>query len=99
MLAFVLGSLSLSALISSVRADYSLEVAYQGESFFEGWDYWGNRDNLTNGALLAALLRSPRQLTLCSAAGAVYYVAKGESSDFAYTNSAGNAIIKVDNET
>lgn len=55
MLAFVVGSLSFSALVSSVRADYSLEVAYQGESFFNGWDYWGNRDNLTNGAFLALL--------------------------------------------
>ncbi|ORY91749.1 concanavalin A-like lectin/glucanase domain-containing protein [Leucosporidium creatinivorum] len=70
---------ALSALTPSVRADYSLEVAYQGDTFFNGWNFYGNRDNLTNGA--------------------VYYVAESESSDVAYTNSAGNVIIKVDNET
>lgn len=45
-----------------------------------------------------AVLGSPLADVRCST-GAVYYVAKDESSDFTYTNSAGNAIIKVDNET
>lgn len=33
-----------------VEAAYSLQALWQGESFFDGWDFWGNRDNLTNGA-------------------------------------------------
>lgn len=99
MLAFVVGSLSLSALVSSVRADYSLEVAYQGDSFFNGWDYWGNRDNLTNGESSLRSFATHQRADARRSPGAVYYVAQGESSDFAYTNSAGNAIIKVDNET
>lgn len=32
------------------EAAYSLQALYQGESFFDGWSFWGNRDNLTNGA-------------------------------------------------
>lgn len=32
-------------------------------------------------------------------AGAVYYVAEKDSGNLAYTNSAGNIIIKVDNTT
>lgn len=33
-----------------VQAAYSLQTLHQGASFFDGWNFWGNRDNLTNGA-------------------------------------------------
>lgn len=59
---FAFGSLAFSALASSARAAYSLEVEYQGETFFQGWDFYGNRDNLTNGELLALLASSAAQL-------------------------------------
>ncbi|BGO91448.1 hypothetical protein NBRC10512_003108 [Rhodotorula toruloides] len=72
-------ALSLSAVAPAVQAAYSLQTAYQGDSFFDGWDFWGNRDNLTNGA--------------------VNYVSRSTSSQVAYTNSAGNVVIKVDNST
>jgi len=35
----------------------------------------------------------------CFSLGSVYYVSENESSDLAYINAAGNAIIKVDNTT
>ncbi|BGP40390.1 hypothetical protein JCM10450v2_004372 [Rhodotorula kratochvilovae] len=70
---------SLALLPSAVHAAYSLEHQYAGDTFFDGWDFWGNRDNLTNGA--------------------TYYVARNEASDVAYTNAAGNVILKVDNSS
>ncbi|GAA5913727.1 glycoside hydrolase family 16 protein [Sporobolomyces salmoneus] len=75
-----LAALSLASVLPflpSARAAYSLQTQYAGETFFDRWSFWGNRDNLTNGA--------------------TYYVTEEESKDLAYTNSAGNVIIKVDN--
>ncbi|GAA5869691.1 hypothetical protein JCM3774_003823 [Rhodotorula dairenensis] len=65
--------------LPQVEAAYSLQTAWQGENFFDGWDFWGNRDNLTNGA--------------------VYYVGGNEAArrSVAYTNEAGNVILKADN--
>lgn len=48
-------ALSLSAVAPAVQAAYSLQTAYQGDSFFDGWDFWGNRDNLTNGSSTASV--------------------------------------------
>ncbi|GAA5838567.1 hypothetical protein JCM3766R1_006014 [Sporobolomyces carnicolor] len=70
---------SILSLVPSTRAAYSLKTQYAGDSFFDGWDFWGNRDNLTNGA--------------------VYYVAESQAKDLAYTNAAGNVVIKVDNSS
>jgi len=42
--------LPLSALAAVVQAAYSLEQTYAGDSFYDGWSFWGNNDNLTNGA-------------------------------------------------
>ena len=42
---------SILSLVPSTRAAYSLKTQYAGDSFFDGWDFWGNRDNLTNGDL------------------------------------------------
>ncbi|GAA5834858.1 hypothetical protein JCM5353_004902 [Sporobolomyces roseus] len=67
------------SLIPSTQAAYSLKTQYAGDNFFDGWSFWGNRDNLTNGA--------------------VNYVSEAQSQDLAYLNSAGNAIIKVDNSS
>ncbi|GAA6025923.1 hypothetical protein JCM8202_005786 [Rhodotorula sphaerocarpa] len=50
-------ALALAALLLSVsappqvQAAYSLQTLHQGKSFFDGWNFWGNRDNLTNGAV------------------------------------------------
>jgi hypothetical protein len=45
---------SILSFIPSTQAAYSLKTQYAGESFFDGWSFWGNRDNLTNGELLLA---------------------------------------------
>ena len=37
-------------LASGASAAYNLVREYSGSSFFEGWDFYGNYDNLTNGA-------------------------------------------------
>jgi hypothetical protein len=42
-------ALLLLGAIPRAEAAYSLQTLYQGESFFNGWSFWGNRDNLTNG--------------------------------------------------
>ncbi|GAA5975716.1 hypothetical protein JCM5350_002704 [Sporobolomyces pararoseus] len=42
---------SLLTFVPSTRAAYSLKTQYAGDSFFNGWSFWGNRDNLTNGAV------------------------------------------------
>ncbi|GAA5929365.1 glycoside hydrolase family 16 protein [Sporobolomyces koalae] len=41
------------SLLPSTQAAYSLKTQYAGQSFFDGggWSFWGNRDNLTNGAV------------------------------------------------
>ncbi|KAI5474430.1 glycoside hydrolase family 16 protein [Pseudohyphozyma bogoriensis] len=43
--------LALSALASlpSTQAAYSLTANFSGSTFFDGWDFYGNYDNLTNG--------------------------------------------------
>ncbi|GAA5985051.1 hypothetical protein JCM10908_002502 [Rhodotorula pacifica] len=74
--ALALATLALAAPLQAT-AQYSLAKDYAGNSFFNGWDFYGHWDNLTNGD--------------------IDYVNKSDSSDLAYINSAGNAIIKVDN--
>jgi len=64
-----------------VFAQYSLVKEYSGSSFFSGWNFYGNYDNLTNGD---AIFVSQTQ---------------NAQANLAYVNSAGNAIIKVDNAT
>ncbi|BGP50602.1 hypothetical protein JCM10450v2_006521 [Rhodotorula kratochvilovae] len=44
--------LAIAALARSVpgaHAAYSLSKAYEGDSFFQGWNFYGHYDNLTNG--------------------------------------------------
>ncbi|GAA6022848.1 hypothetical protein JCM10207_001422 [Rhodosporidiobolus poonsookiae] len=69
---------ALSVLFAApAHAAYSLTKDYSGDSFFDGWEYYGHYDNLTNGD--------------------IDFVNQTDSSDLTYINSAGNAIIKVDN--
>jgi len=35
--------------VPSVHAAYNLVQTWQGQSFFDGWEFYGNYDNLTNG--------------------------------------------------
>ncbi|KAN0130624.1 glycoside hydrolase family 16 protein [Lactarius tabidus] len=60
---------------------YTLTKEYFGSSFFEGWNFFGNVDDLTHG--------NANFVTAAQAA----------ALQLAYINSAGNAIIKVDNTT
>jgi len=70
---YLLGSFVLA------QTQYPLVKDYSGSSFFNGWDFYGNYDNLTNGDAI--------------------YVSQTQNvqARLAYVNSAGNAIIKVDN--
>jgi len=76
-----LATLSLLCLANTVCAQYQLVRKYSGSTFFQGWSFYGNYDNLTNGD--------------------VWYLdqTNATSQNLAYVNSAGNAIIKVDNTT
>ncbi|GJN93472.1 hypothetical protein Rhopal_006529-T1 [Rhodotorula paludigena] len=78
-LAAVATLVSSAAHFAPAQAAYSLTKAYQGDTFFDDWEFYGHYDNLTNGD--------------------IDYVNRTDSSDLAYINSAGNAIIKMDNVT
>lgn len=45
-------TITLAAAVLSVvpdaQAAYNLVQAWQGQSFFDGWDFYGSYDNLTN---------------------------------------------------
>ncbi|KAI0339160.1 hypothetical protein BDW22DRAFT_1295682, partial [Trametopsis cervina] len=60
-------------------ANFTLVKDFSGKTFFDDWQFYGNYDNLTNGA--------------------VNYVTQAQSSNLAFVNSAGHAVIKVDNES
>lgn len=98
-------ALLLLGAIPRAEAAYSLQALYQGESFFNGWSFWGNRDNLTNGAANSCFSVNPLRpyVSVCLIAlfhtGAVYYVGSNEAAraSVAYTNDAGNVILKADN--
>lgn len=60
---------------------YTLTKEFCGSSFFEGWNFFGNVDDLTHG--------NANFVTAAQAA----------ALQLAYVNTAGNAIIKVDNTT
>jgi len=63
------------------KATYSIKTDYSGTSFFNGWNYYGSYDDLTNGDV-------------------IFVNSSVANSDrLTYVNSAGNAIIKVDNST
>ena len=48
-------------------AAYNLLRDYSGTNFFVGWDFYGNYDNLTNGASVAVISPHPRGRTWKSA--------------------------------
>ncbi|KAF9456885.1 glycoside hydrolase family 16 protein [Collybia nuda] len=68
-------------LLSSLAhvVSYDLIHDYSGTSFYDGWDFYGNYDNLTLGDVI--------------------WLNKDDafSQGLAYVNTAGNAILKVDN--
>lgn len=49
-------AIPLTALVLSVvpdaRAAYNLAQAWEGDSFFDDWEFYGSYDNLTNVSLL-----------------------------------------------
>ncbi|KAF9553937.1 hypothetical protein CPC08DRAFT_713314 [Agrocybe pediades] len=75
-----LGQISSQIGFLSVNA-YSIVKDHSGSTFFDGWEFYGNYDNLTSGDVnwLNQLDAFSKKLVL--------------------TNSAGNAILKVDNTT
>lgn len=40
----------LSFATAVLGSNFSLVQDYSGNGFFDGWDFYGNYDNLTNGA-------------------------------------------------
>ena len=46
-LSIALAAVTLSE-VPGVHADYSLVRAWEGQTFFEGWEFYGYYDNLTN---------------------------------------------------
>lgn len=86
------------AFACSASAAYNLVREYSGSNFFEGWEFYGNYDNLTNGtSQLEDLLTSKMNLMFWS--GDVNWVTEANATQakLAYVDGAGHAIIKVDN--
>ncbi len=79
-------------------AAYNLVKEYSGTNFFDGWEFYGNYDNLTNGTCSIVCIRRTFNLNEIHAAGDVTYVdqANATASKLAFVNDAGHAIIKVD---
>jgi hypothetical protein len=77
---------------------YDLVRDYSGQTFFQGWDFYGSWDNLTLGIFIV-LISSKCHANGCL--GDVWWLdeADATSQHLAYINSANNAIIKVDNTT
>ncbi len=46
----LLGVFSLALCETALSATFSLARDYSGNGFFDAWDFYGNYDNLTNGA-------------------------------------------------
>lgn len=46
-LALALATLVLQ-IVPGARAAYNLVQTWEGQSFFDGWEFYGNYDNLTN---------------------------------------------------
>ena len=75
---------------------YDVVRQYSGSSFFDAWDFYGYWDNLTLGK---PLQQSLFLLCLTAPLGDVWWLDRENATEqgLAYVNSAGNAIIKVDN--
>ncbi|GJN90638.1 hypothetical protein Rhopal_003650-T1 [Rhodotorula paludigena] len=61
----------LTVLPSSVQAAYSLQELWAGDDFFDGWRFWGNRDNLTNGATYYVAADEAQDVAYTNAGGNV----------------------------
>ena len=93
--------LSIGPLIcQAASALYHPVREYAGSTFFDRWTYYGNYDNTTQGECCfffyySGFLNDTRRT------GNVTYVdqATAVADQLTYVNSAGNAIIKVDNTT
>lgn len=99
---------------SVALAQYSLVKEYSGSTFFDGWDFYGNC-TLTPSRIDTPLTRSqltiPQTVTPCpfyifhpinnetDTRNSFVSAAENANDKLAYVNSAGNAIMKVDNTT
>ncbi len=84
----------LLALLDISHALYAPVHEYAGKSFFDGWDFPGSIDNTTWGMSKSHALHC--QLTRI---GNVTFVdhATATSAQLAFVNTAGNAVLRVDN--
>lgn len=85
-------------------ATYNLLKAYQGQNFFDGWDFADGFDNTTNGACFPAQVFFAAPLCSnqnCLCTGAVNWLNQSASTTAGLTsfNSDGHVIIKVDDTT
>ena len=73
---------------------------YSGKSFFDRWDFYGNVDNTTWGTFVSDLKYIYIQLDGHKYAGNASFVDSqtARNKNLVYTNSNGNAIIKVDDQ-
>ncbi|CEQ41711.1 SPOSA6832_03453 [Sporobolomyces salmonicolor] len=81
-------------LAAGARAEYSLVKDYSGDSFFNGWSYYGSWDNLTNGDVNFVNQSASTQLAYVNDAGRMTAHILLALNPF---HLAQNAIIKVDN--
>src|SRR6266576_3289772 len=87
-------------LVAPAGAVYSLLREYSGSSFFDRWDFYGNIDNTTWGKCYAShWIR--KACTYAARTGNVTYLDRQDalSSGLATVNSAGHAIMRVDDTT
>src|ERR1700761_9738703 len=79
-------------------ATYYPLIEYSGTTFFDGFDFYGAIDNTTWGACST---HSQLETGLMPTTGNVTYAdaADATAESLAYVNSAGNAILRVDNSS
>ncbi|KAH9924368.1 concanavalin A-like lectin/glucanase domain-containing protein [Amylocystis lapponica] len=77
---------------------YDLLREYSGQTFFDGWDFYGSWDNLTLGLCCVSFKLSA---SIDGWTGNATWVTQENATSLglAYINEAGNAIMKVDNTT
>ena len=101
--AFASASMVLAAAVLSVtpgaHAVYNLVQAWQGQSFFDGWDFYGGYDNLTNVG--PSIIVRSLNLTETEMQGDAIWVNQSlaTANRLAYVDGNGKVIIKVDNTT
>lgn len=80
----------------SITFGYDMVRDYSGNTFFQGWDFYGSWDNLTLGRYVSSEYEVTTQRNVL---GDVWWLNQQDafSQGLAALNNAGNVILKVDN--